>query len=211
MMEVNARYSKAFVIACLVTILLLTGMPILLQFSSPPKKEHVSDAVKLLSAMRIKPPPPKKKEIRKKEKPPPKVNPKLKQIMPKLDEMSLLDVPFQFDLGLQGNQEGMQLSLGAKIWDESNVDVKPVALFRMKPVYPRSAMSKNINGQVKVKLLVDRDGMVKTVEIVESQPEGIFDDATVNAIQQWRFQPAKVKGNPVACWCKTTINYELEY
>ena len=158
-MVVQARYTTAFFIALIVTILLLIGMPVLLHFTSPPKKESTGEAINLLSAMRIKPPPPKKKEIRKKDKPPPKVHPKLKQIMPELDDMSLLDVPFQFDLGLQGD-EGMQLSLGVKIWDEAQVDSKPVALFRVKPVYPRSAMSQNINGRVTIKLLVDRDGTV---------------------------------------------------
>lgn len=208
-MVVQTRYATAFIIALLVTTLLLTGMPLLLRFTSPPKKERSSDAIKLLSAMKIKPPPPKKKEIRREEKPPPKVHPKLKQIMPQLDEMSLMDVPFQFDLGLQGDQ-GMQLSLGTKIWDEAQVDSKPVALFRVKPVYPQNAMSRNIKGRVTIKLLVDRDGTVKTVEVLAADPEGMFEDATVNAVSQWRFQPAKVQGSAVACWVKTSINYELE-
>jgi protein TonB len=208
-MVIQTRYATAFIIALTVTILLLIGMPVLLRFTSPPKKESTGEAIKLLSAMRIKPPPPKKKEIRKKDKPPPKVHPKLKQIMPKLDDMSLLDVPFQFDLGLQGNQD-MGLSLGVKIWDEAQVDNKPVALFRVKPVYPQGAMSKSINGRVTIKLLVDRDGTVKTVEVLNAEPEGMFEEATLNAVNQWRFQPAKVKGNPVACWVKTSINFELE-
>ena len=208
-MVVQTRYATAFMIALVVTVLLLVGMPVLLRFTSPPKKESTGEAIKLLSAMRIKPPPPKKKEIRKKDKPPPKVHPKLKQIMPKLDDMSLLDVPFQFDLGLQGDQD-MGLSLGVKIWDEAQVDAKPVALFRVKPVYPQSAMIKNINGRVSIKLLVDRDGTVKTVEVLNSEPEGMFEEATLKEVNQWRVQPAKVKGNPVACWVKTYIIFELE-
>jgi protein TonB len=205
----KSRYATALVISIIFNLLLLTGMPVLHQFASPPQQKEIGDPIRLISAMRIKPPPPKKKEVRKKE-PPPKVHPKLKQIMPKLDDMSLLDVPFQFDLGLvQGDQE-MQLSLGVKIWDEANVDVKPVALFRVKPVYPAGAMSQNINGKVKIKFLVDRDGLVKTAEIIKAEPEGIFEEATTHAIKQWRFQPAKVKGTPVACWCQTSITYELE-
>ena len=100
----KSRYATALVISIIFNLLLLTGMPVLLQFASPPQQKEIGDPIRLISAMRIKPPPPKKKEVRKKE-PPPKVHPKLKQIMPKLDDMSLLDVPFQFDLGLvQGDQ-----------------------------------------------------------------------------------------------------------
>jgi len=194
----------------MVNLLLLAGMPLLLRFASPPRKKETGDAIKLVSAIRMKPPPPKKKEV-KERKPPPKVHPKLKNIVPKLDNMALLDVPFQFDLGLTEGSDDMELSLGMKIWDEANVDAKPVALFRARPVYPSGAMSKNITGNVKFRFLVDRNGIVKIVEIIKADPEGIFEEATLKAVKQWRFQPAKVKGVAVACWAQSAINYELDF
>lgn len=204
------RYSTALICAGLVTFLLIAGMPFLLRFASPPRTEQFRDAVSLVGAIKLKPPPPKKEAVRKKRQPPPKVNPKIKNIMPKMDASSLLDVPFQFDLGLSQGDSDMGLSLGMKIWNEGDVDVKPVALFRTRPVYPAGAMSKNVTGRVSFKMLVDRDGMIKTVEILEAEPSGVFEEATVNAVRQWRFQPAKVKGEPVSCWCRSSIKYELD-
>ena len=52
--------------------------------------------------------------------------------------------------------------------------------------------------------------MVKDVEILGSEPPGVIDDATMTAVRQWRFQPAKVKGEAVACWCQSAIKYELD-
>jgi TonB family protein len=204
------RNCKACAGALAVTLVLVAVMPLLLKFTGPPPKEQVRDAINLVNAMKIKPPPPKKKEVRQERTPPPKINPKLKDIMPKFDSTSMLDVPFQFDLGLAGDDAGMALSTGVKIWNESDVDVKPVPLFRSRPSYPAQAMAKGITGSVAFKFLVDADGMVSSVEIIRSEPEEIFDTATINAVRQWRFQPAKIKGEPVACWAQSSINYELD-
>ena len=204
-------YTTAFIGALILNFILITGMPLLLKFTSPPRKETLRDAIGIVGAMKLQPPPERKKQVRKKRQPPPKVNPKLKNIMPKFDSSKLLDVPFQFDLGLSQGEGDMGLSLGMKIWNEGDVDVKPMPLFRTRPVYPSGAMAKNITGNVHFKLLVDKDGMVKTVEITAAEPPGIFEEATVNAVRQWRFQPAKVKGEAVSCWCQSSIAYELDF
>ena len=207
------RSSAALLGALIITALLVLCMPVLLRFSAPVKKERFGEAVKLADYRKPPPPPPKKEEIKKDVKPKEQTQPKLKSFMPKLDldTSALAKAPFQFDLGLStGGEGGMGLSLGTGIFDESRVDAKPVALFRTKPVYPSAAMAKNITGVVRFKMLVDADGMVKTVEIIDAQPPGIFEEATITAVQQWRFQPAKVKGTPVACWCRSSIKYELD-
>lgn len=212
MTDIN-RTVAALISALIITALLVVSMPILLRFSAPARKDRQGEAIKLADYRKPPPPPPKKEEMKKEVKPKEQVQPKLKSFMPKmdLDTSGLANAPFQFDLGLStGGEGGMGLSFGAGIFDESRVDAKPVALFRTKPVYPSAAMAKNITGKVRFKMLVDADGMVKTVEIIEAQPQGIFEEATVNAVQQWRFQPAKVKGNPVACWCQSSIKYELD-
>ena len=79
------------------------------------------------------------------------------------------------------------------------------------PDHPSKAMGKNITGRVKFKFLIDKDGMVKNVEITEADPAGFFEESTINAVRQWRFQPAKVKGTPVSCWCQSSIKYELDF
>ena len=205
-----ARYLTAMASAALITVLLIALMPVLLRFSTPPRQDDQRDAISLVGAMKLKPPPPKKKPVQRKKPKPPKVNPKIKQIMPKFDTSNLLDVPFAFDMGLSTGEGDMALSLGAKIWNEGDVDVKPVALFRARPVYPPRAMAKNITGVVKFKFLVDTDGMVKSIEITAADPQGVFEEATVNSVRQWRFQPAKVKGEPVSCWARSSIKYELD-
>jgi protein TonB len=210
-MSIYARNITAIGAAVLLSLFLVMLQPVLLKMSAPARKEHFGEAVKLADYRKAPPPPPKKEEIKKEVKPKEQKQPDLKSFMPKMDMDSsgLANAPFQFDLGLStGGEGGMGLSLG--IFDESRVDAKPVPLFRAKPVYPSAAMSKNITGKVRFKMLVDPDGMVKTVEILGAEPQGVFEEATMDAVRQWRFQPAKVKGSPVACWCQSSIKYELD-
>ena len=57
------------------------------------------------------------------------------------------------------------------------------------PVYPRQALEDEIEGTVRVRITVDTDGRVKSAEVIESTPAGVFDAATLAAVKRWRFQP----------------------
>jgi len=65
-------------------------------------------------------------------------------------------------------------------------DVKPVR--KVKPKYPREAEDKNIEGRVKVRLSVDLDGSVSAVEILLSEPPGVFDEEVLKAVKQYQFK-----------------------
>lgn len=65
------------------------------------------------------------------------------------------------------------------------------------PVYPRQALEDEIEGTVRVRITVDTDGRVKSAEVVESTPAGVFDAATLAAVKRWRFKPAEVNGHAV--------------
>lgn len=65
------------------------------------------------------------------------------------------------------------------------------------PVYPRQALEDEIEGTVRVRITVDTDGRVKSAEIIESTPAGVFDAATLAAVKRWRFKPAEVNGQAV--------------
>ncbi|MDY6972186.1 MAG: energy transducer TonB [Thermodesulfobacteriota bacterium] len=208
MKAIVLRYNIAVVLSLVINAALIMGMPFLLRFSSQAPKIAVTNPIRLSDYRRPTPPPPKKKEF-KRQAPPGKVHPKIKSMLPKIDasSLSMVDVPLSFDLGLSG---GMDIALGVKIWNELDVDQKPVALFRMRPSYPLKAKKNNTTGRVEFRFLVDRDGRVKEVEILDSTPHGLFDQATREAVMKWRFQPAKVKGAAVACWAESAIDYELE-
>ncbi len=65
-------------------------------------------------------------------------------------------------------------------------DVKPVR--KVKPKYPRAAEDKQIEGRVKVRLSVDLDGSVSKVEILISEPPGVFDEEVLKAVKKYQFK-----------------------
>ncbi|NWG47473.1 MAG: energy transducer TonB [Alphaproteobacteria bacterium] len=57
------------------------------------------------------------------------------------------------------------------------------------PVYPRGAERRGIEGYVVVKFTVTPEGQVADINVVESSPEGVFDEAAVQAVEKWTFEP----------------------
>ncbi|HLP81081.1 MAG TPA: energy transducer TonB [Nitrosomonas sp.] len=58
-------------------------------------------------------------------------------------------------------------------------------------------------------VLVETDGSVNQVQVLESNPSGIFDAAALHGIRNWHFEPAKYKGETVRVWAKQKIRFDL--
>jgi protein TonB len=66
-----------------------------------------------------------------------------------------------------------------------------------------------VEGEVQVKMLVQQDGSVAQVFIVDARPKGLFEEAVRKSILQWRFSPGKMQGKTVTAWVVTTIHFDL--
>lgn len=71
----------------------------------------------------------------------------------------------------------------------------PKLIKRVEPVTPKIAKKKNIKGWVTLEYHVGLDGQASNVRIISASPKGIFEEAAVDAIRQWRFEPAKQNGH----------------
>ena len=65
-------------------------------------------------------------------------------------------------------------------------DVKPVK--KVRPVYPPEAEAQHIQGRVKVRLSVALDGSVTDVQILSAEPAGVFEEAVLTAVRQYKFK-----------------------
>lgn len=77
------------------------------------------------------------------------------------------------------------------------------------PRYPAVAVAQGVSGQVMLRVAVRADGSVSDVVVEASQPEGVFDEASVAAARQWRFRPALRDGRPVASQVRVPVTFEL--
>jgi len=76
-------------------------------------------------------------------------------------------------------------------------------------VYPPRARAQGIEGYVDFSVLIGITGEIEQIEIVESSPQGVFDEAALQGIQQWRFDPATYQGQAVRAWARQRIRFDL--
>ncbi len=121
------------------------------------------------------------------------------------------------DLGLLGLDSGQGGDLDDRLLGKTGnavmtadlVDIPPKPITRGSFKYPPTAKKNGIKGYVVLSVLVETDGSVNQVQVLESNPSGIFDTAALQGIRSWHFEPAKYKGDTVRVWAKQKIRFDL--
>ena len=67
------------------------------------------------------------------------------------------------------------------------------ALSKPRPHYPEIAKQMNLVGTVKVEVNIGPDGNVKNINVIGGHP--ILVDATLVAVREWKYEPAKTATN----------------
>jgi TonB family protein len=98
----------------------------------------------------------------------------------------------------------------------SAAESQPVAvssLTRTKyvaPKYPRSAQRRGDTGWVDVLFTMTVEGSVKDVEILNSAPAGVFDNAAARAVEKWTFEPVIENGSAIEKRVAVRMMFALE-
>ena len=88
-------------------------------------------------------------------------------------------------------------------------DVKaPIVLKRVSPPYPRPAVFAHLNGFVIVECIIDRTGAIRDAKVVRSS-SGLFEQAALDAVQQWQFAPGTLHGKPVDTIFDLTVTFTI--
>lgn len=95
------------------------------------------------------------------------------------------------------------------IMTEETADSKPMARYRAPVEYPEAAYENGVEGYVVMHLLIGKDGTIQLAKVLESEPEGMFDNSVLAVIQDWTFTPARYKGESVAVWVKQKVRFNL--
>jgi TonB family protein len=80
---------------------------------------------------------------------------------------------------------------------------------QVPPVYPFELRRQGVEGEVKLRVLVDDKGNVSYVEVVKSL-HPYLDYTAVQALTQWRFKPGLRRGKPVPAVFVLTFNFDPE-
>ena len=78
------------------------------------------------------------------------------------------------------------------------------------PKYPADAAANRVSGKVVMIIDVAADGSVADARVERSQPTGVFDQVTLDAVKSWRFEPAMKDGKPVAGQVRVPVTFEMD-
>jgi protein TonB len=159
-------------------------------------------------------------EVKRKDRKPPDP-PQPKQPPPDMERplQARLTLPFEINPRLPTGPQTLSLpALDPVAFDTSGLDAfaagdldSPLTvLVRVPPVYPLRAKHRGVQGWVRVRFVVNEEGGVDKVSVVESQPPGVFERNVIRCVSGWRFKPGTVEGMPVRAWAETTIRFKLE-
>ncbi len=95
----------------------------------------------------------------------------------------------------------------------------PKVVYSVDPEYTEEARKDRLRGIVKIALIVDAQGKPQEVKVYRSLAESVdpkyraaakgLDDKAVGVVSQYRFQPAMLKGKPVAASIVVEVNFQL--
>jgi protein TonB len=103
---------------------------------------------------------------------------------------------------LTGAGEGLVMT-------DDTVDQPPQAVYQSPMQYPARAKAKGVRGYVVLSLLIGVTGEIEQIKVVESVPEGVFDETALTGVSQWQFEPAQYQGKSVRAWAKQRVRFDL--
>jgi len=154
----------------------------------------------LLKNRRIpkKPPPPKN--------PPPPPKMQVSKMDQSVQNMPTLDLP-NLDVPMSGG-EGMFIGNFASVDRTEEGDIIPIVVIR--PMYPRDAAMKGLEGWVKVEFTITAIGTVKNPKVIDSKPPRVFNREAIRAILKWKFKPRVIDGVAVDRSATQIIDFTLD-
>jgi TonB family protein len=84
----------------------------------------------------------------------------------------------------------------------------PRALFTPDPEYSEEARKAKYQGTVVLWLVVDQNGRPQNIKVARSLGMGL-DQKAMDAVRQWKFEPAMKDGRPVAVQINVEVNFRL--
>lgn len=74
----------------------------------------------------------------------------------------------------------------------------------VKPIYPKDAKRKRIQGTVSIRFVIRETGEIEKIEVLKGAP--ILIPAALTAVKQWRYAPCLINSKPVAFVAGTEVS-----
>lgn len=161
--------------------------------------------------------PPEVMEIE--EEPPPPEEEEEPPEMEEPPELSLEQLELSLNPGMGGDLSGdfslLNAGIGkadldiSSIFNMDDLDQRPRPTSQPMPKYPRALQRKKISGSVQMRFVVDENGRVRDIEVLDASHKE-FADAAVDALERWKFEPGTKNGNKVRTRTQITLPFNIK-
>jgi periplasmic protein TonB len=79
--------------------------------------------------------------------------------------------------------------------------------YRVQPAYPPLARSARVQGEVRLRAIISKAGVIENLEVLNGPP--MLVKAAVEAVKQWRYRPYMLNGEPIEVETEITVNFTL--
>jgi protein TonB len=80
---------------------------------------------------------------------------------------------------------------------------------RVEPVYPRMAVLAGLQGEVRLRAIIAKDGSIQSLSVTSGQP--ILAQAALEAVRQWRYRPYLLNGKAVEVETFISVNFRKDH
>jgi protein TonB len=85
----------------------------------------------------------------------------------------------------------------------------PIYKSNPAPDYPAVARRRGFEGTVILEALVNRDGRVTDLRLLQSSGHAVLDQAALSSVKGWVFDPARRGEEAVEMWVRIPIRFRL--
>ena len=103
---------------------------------------------------------------------------------------------------------GLGGGLGGGVFRVGGGVSAPKVIYKLDPEYSTEARQAKYQGTVVLSVIVDADGHTRQVHVARSLGMGL-DEKAVEAVRQWRFEPARKDGRPVPVAVDVEVAFHL--
>ena len=163
-------------------------------------------AVEYQTSIEVEEVPITRQEIQKQEAP----KPQLAEVI-EADDEEVADTVELAETGLDITEIPPPIQVEEEI-EFFKVEIKPIVLSRIKPKYPPIAKKSGLEGAVIIEFVVDTTGEVLkgSAKVVSARPEGVFEEAALKAIYQWKFSSGQQRDRKVRVRWQQPIRFKLK-
>lgn len=95
------------------------------------------------------------------------------------------------------------------VYQLDQVDAPTKWIIHIEPMYPIKAAEEKVEGWVKMSAVITENGKVTAIQVLDSQPKGVFEKEAKRAFSKWLYKPALLNGKTVKVYREETVEFKI--